>query len=254
MALTPESRALLIHTAAYVAVNAGLFVLNATQTPEPGETREWWVVWVVAGWGIGLAAHAFAVWAEGRARAGQLLADPHVRGVAVHLFIYLAVNTLLVVVNLTTSPNTLWSIWPILIWGVALAGHAYLVYRAMLRKTVERYATEQEILTRIQLERHAAEIAAAVALVETDEAPVPAGEAEPAEGPAPKPKRKRAAAKTTRRTTRKAPRKKASGSTTRSAAKKTTRTKRTTTRTAKAKKPATRRGVRKPASKTGEKG
>ncbi len=271
MAMTPESRALLIHAAAYVVVNAALLVVNATQTLEPGETRSWWVIWVIAGWGIGLAAHAFAVWMERNAREGQLLADPDARGVALHLFVYLAVNTLLVVVNFTTSPETLWSIWPILIWGVALAVHAYLAYRAVLRKTMQRYATEQEILSQMQLERRAAEIAAAIAPQETTEQseadegaepaeepapveePMPAEAPAPVEEPAPAPKRKRAAAKTTRRTTRKTTRKtsakKPAAKTTRSPARKTTRSKSASSRTARTRKPT----ARKPASKTGEK-
>lgn len=196
MASTSANRALLIHAIAYVTVNAVLLAINAMQTVGPGETREWWVIWPIAGWGIGLAAHAFAVWAEQHAKEGQLLADPDIRGVAVHLFVYLAVNTFLVIVNLMTSPETLWFIWPILGWGVGLAAHAYLVYRAVLKKTVERYATEQEMLTQIQLERRAAEIAAVVSQSEQEKEP------------APKPKRKRAAAKTRRRTTKKAPAKK----------------------------------------------
>ena len=219
MASTTGQQALLIHAAAYVVVNAGLLILNATQTVPAGETRTWWAVWPIAGWGVGLAAHAFAEWAERNAKEGSLLSDPDIRGVAVHLLVYLGVNTILVIVNLTTSPETLWSVWPILGWGIGLAGHAYLVYRAILKKTVQRYATEQEILTQIQLERQAAQIAAAVAPTAEDEAP-PAPEPEPE--PEPKPARKRAAAKTTRRTTRrKAPAKKAGAKTARKPAART---------------------------------
>ena len=236
MASTTGNRALLIHAATYVVVNAALLILNATQTVPAGETRTWWAVWPIAGWGVGLAAHAFAEWAERNAKEGDLLADPDIRGVAVHLLVYLGVNTVLVIVNLTTSPETLWSIWPILGWGIGLAGHAYLVYRAVLKKTVQRYATEQEILTQIQLERQAAQIAAAVAPAEEEET-------QPEPEPEPRPARKRAAAKTTRRTTaKKAPAKKA----------RTTRTRKPKT-TTKARKPAARRTARKPASKDSEK-
>lgn len=44
-----------IHLAAFAAVLIGLFALNWAS----GE--EWWVQWVFAGWGIGVAAHAFSV-------------------------------------------------------------------------------------------------------------------------------------------------------------------------------------------------
>ena len=254
MASTTGNRALLIHAATYVVVNVILLVINATQTVPAGETREWWAVWPIAGWGVGLAAHAFAEWAERNAKEGDLLADPDIRGVAVHLLVYLGVNTVLVIVNLTTSPETLWSIWPILGWGVGLAAHAYLVYRAILKKTVQRYATEQEILTQIQLERQAAQIAAAVVppAEEEEEKEV---EPEPAPVPEPKPARKRAAAKTARRTTRKkAPAKKASAKTARKPAARTRKPKTTKPRTTKARKPAARRTTRKPASKTTGKG
>ena len=163
MTISPGRRALLIHLAAYVAVNGALLALNAMQTPAPGEAREWWALWPLGGWGIGLAAHALAEWAESRTHEGQLLADPDIRGVAVHLFAYLAVNALLIGVNLIQTPDNLWFIWPLLGWGLGLAAHAFLAYRAVTLRTVERYAAEQRILTEMQLERQAADIAASVA-------------------------------------------------------------------------------------------
>jgi len=50
-----------IHLAVFVMVLTGLFVVNAATA------GEWWVHWVFIGWGIGLAAHAAAVY--GRAPA-----------------------------------------------------------------------------------------------------------------------------------------------------------------------------------------
>ena len=159
---TPGRKAFLAHLAVYLVVNAVLLAFNAAQTPGAGETREWWAIWPLAGWGIGIAAHAFAEWAQSRAVEGQLLADPDIRGVAVHLFIYLSVNTFLIAINLQTSPETLWSIWPLLGWGAGLAAHAWLAYRAVLRKTMEHYATQQRVLTEMQLEARANQIAAAI--------------------------------------------------------------------------------------------
>lgn len=187
MSVSPGRKAFLAHLAVYLVVNTVLFAINATQTPDPGETREWWAVWPLAGWGLGLAAHAFAEWAESRSREGQLLADPDVRGVAVHLFVYLSVNAFLIVVNITTSPESLWSIWPLLGWGLGLAAHAWLAYRAVLRKTMEHYATEQRLLTEMQLEAQAAEIAAAI---EKPEKKKP---------PATRKRRKQATSKTTKK-------------------------------------------------------
>ena len=188
MSSSAGRKALLIHLTAYVAVNAVLLALNATQTVPEGETREWWAQWPLMGWGIGLSAHAFAVWAQSRSREGQLLADPDIRGVAVHTFIYLAVNAFLITINLTRTPENLWSVWPVIGWGLGLAFHAWLAYRAVVRKTLERYATEQRILTEMQLERQAAEIASEIAQPKK-------------KAPATRKRRRQAAAKTTKRAT-----------------------------------------------------
>ena len=45
----------------------------------------------------------------------------------IHLAIYVAVNALLVVINLTASPGYHWFWWPILGWGIGLALHALLL-------------------------------------------------------------------------------------------------------------------------------
>lgn len=48
------------HLLVYLAVNAGLIILNLLGTP----TRLWWG-WVTLGWGVGLLAHAVSVFALG---------------------------------------------------------------------------------------------------------------------------------------------------------------------------------------------
>jgi uncharacterized ion transporter superfamily protein YfcC len=45
-----------------------------------------------------------------------------------HLFIYLAVNAMLVVIWAVTSSGFFWPIFPILGWGVGLAANAWDVY------------------------------------------------------------------------------------------------------------------------------
>lgn len=244
MADTSHRNAFLIHLAAYVVVNAVLFAINASQSVPEGAAREWWTIYPLAGWGIGLAAHAFGLWAERHSHEGQLLSDPDARGVAVHLFVYLAVNAFLITINITESPETPWSIWPLLGWGIGLAAHAWLAYRAMLRRTLERYATEQQILSDMQLEKQLESQAAAIASqVEPQEKKkAPARRRRQA---AKKPAKKTAARKGT--TTKRAAAKSSSATRTRksSAARKTA---------SKAKKPAARKPAsraRGPASKKG---
>jgi hypothetical protein len=49
-------RGLLVHAGVYVVVNLGLVAINLATSP-----HYLWFVWPLFGWGIGLAAHAFAV-------------------------------------------------------------------------------------------------------------------------------------------------------------------------------------------------
>ena len=42
-----------------------------------------------------------------------------------HFFVYIVVNTLLVVINILTVQTVSWAIWPILGWGIGLAFHAW---------------------------------------------------------------------------------------------------------------------------------
>lgn len=57
---------------------------------------------------------------------GRVLDD---HGLRIHLAVYLAVNILLLVINLGVSPHKLWFFWPALGWGLGIAGHAFLVHR-----------------------------------------------------------------------------------------------------------------------------
>ena len=45
-----------------------------------------------------------------------------------HLSVYIVVNLGLFFINITTSPEYLWFIWPLTGWGVAIALHALRVY------------------------------------------------------------------------------------------------------------------------------
>ncbi|WP_339731578.1 2TM domain-containing protein [uncultured Gimesia sp.] len=52
----------LIHAGVYVVVNAGLITLNLMRSPE-----KFWFIWPLAGWGIGLAFHAYKAFGAGSA-------------------------------------------------------------------------------------------------------------------------------------------------------------------------------------------
>lgn len=45
-----------------------------------------------------------------------------------HLATYLVVNAFLVAINLTTTPDPFWAIWPIAGWGIGIVSHAISVF------------------------------------------------------------------------------------------------------------------------------
>jgi hypothetical protein len=53
----------------------------------------------------------------------------HDRGFVIHFAAYLAVNVLLIAINLATTPGKYWFYWPLLGWGLGIAGHAFGVLR-----------------------------------------------------------------------------------------------------------------------------
>lgn len=50
-----EMKGFFVHLIIFIGVIAVLFAVNATSG------GSWWVQWVFLGWGVGVAAHAFAV-------------------------------------------------------------------------------------------------------------------------------------------------------------------------------------------------
>jgi hypothetical protein len=50
------------------------------------------------------------------------------RGLYIHLIVYIVINLLLFLINMIFSPATLWFIWPLLGWGIAIALHAFFVF------------------------------------------------------------------------------------------------------------------------------
>jgi hypothetical protein len=50
------------------------------------------------------------------------------KGFYVHLGVYVLVNSLLFLINITTSPDTLWFYWPLFGWGIGIVMHAVYVF------------------------------------------------------------------------------------------------------------------------------
>jgi hypothetical protein len=45
-----------------------------------------------------------------------------------HVYVYIFINTLLIIINLFWSPDYFWAKWPMMGWGIALILHALKVY------------------------------------------------------------------------------------------------------------------------------
>jgi len=49
-------------------------------------------------------------------------------GFYIHLAVYVGVNLLLIIINLTSSPQYLWSKWPLFGWGIGVFFHGLSVF------------------------------------------------------------------------------------------------------------------------------
>lgn len=66
-------------------------------------------------------------------------------GFVVHATVYVMVMILLVAINLLTTPETIWSIWPFLGWGIAVGLHGARVHWFADRNTILDALTEKEL-------------------------------------------------------------------------------------------------------------
>lgn len=66
-------------------------------------------------------------------------------GFFVHAIVYAAVMVLLVVINLLTSSGTLWFVWPLIGWGLAVALHGAQVFLLADKNTIIDTLTEREL-------------------------------------------------------------------------------------------------------------
>jgi len=60
-----------------------------------------------------------------------------IKGFYTHLVTFVIVNAVLVVINLLTSPEYFWFIWPIIGWGVGIVIHAFSVFSNFWGKSWE---------------------------------------------------------------------------------------------------------------------
>ena len=51
-----------------------------------------------------------------------------IKGLYMHLTVYVVVNLILFSINMIVSPDSLWFIWPLMGWGIGLFIHALTVF------------------------------------------------------------------------------------------------------------------------------
>jgi 2TM domain-containing protein len=94
----------------------------------------WWP-WVLIGWGVAVAVHAFALLLRTTRRRERIFVDRKARAFAVHLFAYVAVVLVLLFVNLTLTPKVWWFYWVALGWGLGLAFQGWCTFFKTRKKT-----------------------------------------------------------------------------------------------------------------------
>jgi hypothetical protein len=116
-------RIFLSHLVAFVAVTAISAGINLWLTPDT-----LWFPWVLIGWGVAVATHAFALLLRKTRRRGRIFIDRKARAFAVHLFAYVAVVLVLLFVNVTVTPKIWWFYWVALGWGAGVAFHGWCTF------------------------------------------------------------------------------------------------------------------------------
>lgn len=71
-----------------------------------------------------------------------------------HLAAYVIINLFLVFINLWTSPEQIWFVWPLAGWGIGLAFHAYFSRPSRVIESVESKAMGIEMYARKRRDRY----------------------------------------------------------------------------------------------------
>lgn len=66
-------------------------------------------------------------------------------GFYIHLAVYLGVNILLIIINLTTSTQHLWFKWPLIGWGIGVFFHALGVFAFTEGSSIKKRMIEKEM-------------------------------------------------------------------------------------------------------------
>ena len=66
-------------------------------------------------------------------------------GLYIHLAVFITVNSLLVIINISTTPQLYWFKWPLLGWGIGLLWHAIGVFLFSDGSAVKKQMIQHEM-------------------------------------------------------------------------------------------------------------
>jgi 2TM domain len=69
-------------------------------------------------------------------------------GFKIHFATYVAVNLLLVIINLLTTPHLLWFYWPLIGWGIGLIAHGATIYYTSNRRVTRERVVREKLASR----------------------------------------------------------------------------------------------------------
>ena len=110
----------ILHLALFLVTNLLLFVINLVF--DPGTL---WALYPAFGWGAALFLHI------GVYLTTNTLSR-HKRSLILHIFLYIGVNILLIVIDFISSDKIDWALYPLIFWGAGLVMHGviYGIYLA----------------------------------------------------------------------------------------------------------------------------
>ncbi len=117
-----------IHLFAYVGVNLLLILIWAVSIPLLPPDTGFIPFFPIFGWGFGIGFHAL-VWLMYNDKVKYLSELRKESGFKIafifHAWFYGSINIFLLILDLITTPNLIWFIWPLGGWGIAFAFHAF---------------------------------------------------------------------------------------------------------------------------------
>jgi hypothetical protein len=144
--LSPKWRDLWRHLGAYIIVISALGVINLITSPDYP-----WFLWPALGWGVGIAFHLWGMFLAARKNMNGKW-----RGFLGHLGSYVIIISMLAIINLMTSDDYPWFLFPAAGWGAGLAFHFLgLILSGSKQAEAEQQEQQEGPLEREEPQRYA---------------------------------------------------------------------------------------------------